>query len=162
MHKRHVFWISVVLACVLLFTCAGIWVAHIRIFTAIDFERVCEKDYKPTKNFSTHLWFTLRSPEYSGFFPEESLDTLGVDYNDIPFDYNRYTYIITIGHELLDIKYSRSDMKNRIYGIFGKQYVGHVTLKEETTDKVYIYRIPKMDIDCDYHEPQRAVTFVSG
>ena len=79
--------------------------------------------------------------------------------DDIVFDYDHYTYIVTIGHELINIEYSRSDMKNRIYGIFPKQYVGHVTLKEDLTDKVYIYRIKKMDIDCDYHEPNRSVTF---
>ena len=159
--KNRCFCAILIIFGALLIIGGSVWMIYTRTFKGIDFEQVCEKDYKPTKNFSTHLWLTLRSSEYSGFYSEGVLDTLGVDYNDIIFDYDRYTYIITIGHELLDIKYSRSDMKNRIYGIFGKQYVGHVTLKEETTDKVYIYRIPKMDIDCDYHEPKRAVTFSS-
>ena len=55
--------------------------------------------------------------------------------------------------------YSKSKKATSLYT--SDLNMGHVTLKEETTDKVYIYRIPKMDIDCDYHEPQRAVTFVS-
>lgn len=158
-HRR--FCTAFIMFSILLFIAGSVWtIIYTRTFRSIDFEQVCEKDYNTEKG-KEHFWFTIRSPEFSGFYSEESLDTLGVDYNGVTFDYDRYTYIITIGHELLNIEYSRNDMKNRICGIFGKQYVGHVTLKEEATDKVYIYRINKMDIDCDYHEPRRAVTFSS-
>lgn len=159
MKYGHVLKVLIIIFCMILFIGGGIWMIYLRTFKSIEFEQVCEK--QATFERSRHiLWFTLRSSEYSGFYSEESLDTLGVEnYEDIAFDYDRYTYIVTIGHELISIEYSRSDMKNRIYGIFGKQYVGHVTLKEEATDKVYIYKIKKMDIDCDYHEPERDVIF---
>ena len=159
MKKFSIIKILIIIFGVILIVGGAIWVIYSRTYKSIEFEQVCEKD----ANFESdrHIkWFTLRSSEYGGFYSEESLNTLGVeDYDDIVFDYDQYTYIITIGHELINIEYSRSDMKNRIYGIFGKEYVGHVTLKEEETDKVYIYRIPKMDIDCDYHEPERDVVF---
>lgn len=34
-------------------------------------------------------------------------------------------------------------------------------LKEVAADKVYIYRIPKMDIDCGFHKPERVLSFSS-
>ena len=50
-------------------------------------------------------------------------------------------------------------MKNRVMVIFPKQYIGKVVLCEEDTGKVYIYRVKKMDIDCDYHEREKNVSF---
>lgn len=160
MKTYRIFKILILIFLVIILFGGGIWMIYIRAFKSINFEQVCIKDGN-LERFKEHAWFTLRSPEYHGFYSEELLDTLKVDYDDIIFDYDHYTYIVTLGHELLNIEYSRSDMKNRIYGIFGKEYVGHVTLKEEFTNKIYIYRIKKLDIDCDYHEPKRAVTYSS-
>ena len=143
---KHILKALVIILCIVFFVGGGTWMIYSRAFKSIEFEQVYEKDadFEIKKREVGGWWFTLRSSEYHGVYGEGSLNTLGVKNNDdIVFDYDHYTYIVTIGHELINIEYSRSDMKNRIYGIFPKQYVGHVTLKEDLTDKVYIYRIKK-------------------
>lgn len=102
-------------------------------------------------------WFSLRDEKYNGFFTEEYLRNYGVGFSD--FDYENYTYIVTFGHELKEITYSPKEMKNRVMVIFPKQYIGKVVLCKENTGKVYIYRVKKMDIDCDFHEREKNVSF---
>ena len=102
-------------------------------------------------------WFSLRDEKYNGFFTEEYLRNYGVEFSD--FDYENYTYIVTLGHELKRITYSPKEMKNRVMVIFPKQYIGNVVLGKEDTGKVYIYRVKKIDIDCDYHERDNNVSF---
>ncbi|MBP0960160.1 MAG: hypothetical protein J5992_08545 [Oscillospiraceae bacterium] len=102
-------------------------------------------------------WFSLRDEKYNGFFTEEYLRNYGVKFSD--FDYENYTYIVTFGHELKGITYSPKKTKNRVMFVFPKQYIGKVVLCKENTGKVYIYRVKKMDIDCDYHERDKNVSF---
>ncbi|MBE6838148.1 MAG: hypothetical protein E7507_01210 [Ruminococcus sp.] len=102
-------------------------------------------------------WFSLRDEKYNGFFTEEYLDNFGVEFSD--YDYKNYTYIVTFGHELKRITYSPKETKNRVMVVFPKQYIGKVVLDKEDTGKIYIYRVKKMDIDCDYHERDKNVSF---
>lgn len=127
----------------------------------LNFEKVAEFD--KGQNDNDLYWFTLRDKEYHGFYGVEMLENLSFnadDVDDIDFDYNNYTYIITIDHELKKISYSYSDMKNRKFLFIPKQFVGNVVLDSKETNKLYIYRIKKMDIDCDYHNPDYGVSFV--
>ena len=107
-------------------------------------------------------WFTLRDEKYHGFFDETRLENLlktKEKLNNYDFNYEKYTYVITVGHELKQISYSFSQMKNRKFLFMPKQFVGNVELTKEYTDKIYVYRIKKMDIDCDYHNRERGVSF---
>ncbi|MDR1630532.1 MAG: hypothetical protein LBS36_10040 [Oscillospiraceae bacterium] len=130
-------------------------------FKEIKFETVAsyEADIDTIRSIGC-IWHTLRHPSYNGFFPDEILDDLGVNRDDLRLDYNRYTYVVTFRHELLNISYSYSQMKNRTFIKLPKQFVGNVDLKSETTDNVYIYRVKKMDIDCDFHDRTKGVSFI--
>lgn len=106
-------------------------------------------------------WFSLRSPEFGGFFDAERLFAqYGIDESLLQFDFEQYTYVITIGHSLHKIEYSFSEMKNRKWIVVPKQFIGIVTLNKTFENKIYVYAIPKMDIDCDYHMRSRNITFI--
>jgi len=105
------------------------------------------------------VWFTLRHDRYKGFFSISQLENYGVETQDMYFDYDNYTYIFTIGHELKSIEYSYSIFKNRRFIVFPKEAIGIVTLDETLVERVFVYRIKRMDIDCDYHDRRAYVTF---
>lgn len=125
----------------------------------IPFEKIAESEVKLTLNSQQLLWFTLRDESFNGFFDISMLDMLGVDYSDIEIDYNKHTYVVTIGYELTDLSYSYSEMKNRKLVIFPKQFIGKVELKDEFNEMIYIYKIERLDIDCDYHDRAKNVSF---
>lgn len=128
---------------------------------SIDFEEITSYDINPTINLdeSNIVWFSLRDKKYEGFYSNKMLDNYGIDSQNITFDYDQYTYIFTIGHKLNSIKYSYSLFKNRQFVFFPKQFIGEVNLDENLQNKVFVYKIMKMDIDCDYHSPKSHVTF---
>lgn len=105
-------------------------------------------------------WFSLRDEKYSGFFDIEKLTEYGADASDLNLDFSHYTYIVTCGHELRSIKYSLSQTKNRRFLFIPKQFVGIVELQYDPSPYVYIYRVKKLDIDCDYHERSKNVYYV--
>lgn len=105
------------------------------------------------------IWFTLRDEKYKGFFPNNTLSDYGID---IDMDFQTYTYVITCGHEMTKLERSYSKMKNKIFGFLPKQFIGQITLKEADDHMIHIYRIPKMDIDCNYHQREQYVQWVSG
>jgi hypothetical protein len=105
-------------------------------------------------------WFSLRDEKYSGFFTLEKLTEYGVDASDLNLDFSHYTYIVTCGHELRSIKYSLSLTKNRRFLFIPKQFVGIIELQYDPSPYVYIYRVKKLDIDCDYHERSKNVYYV--
>lgn len=128
----------------------------------INFDEVYQCDIDAnTEIFNKTYWFSIRDNSYNGFFDIGYLDKIGVDCSKLDFDYSKYTYIITIGYELSDISYSYHDMKNRKLIFIPKQFIGKVKLKKEFDNKVYIYKIKKMDIDCDYHNRSKNVEFVN-
>lgn len=133
-------------------------------YFSISFEKIyeCNADIPEENDL---YWFTQRDASYDGFFGTNNdwiynLVDKSVDIESMHFDYNNYTYVITIDHELKKISYSYSDMKNRKFLFIPKQFVGNVVLDSKETNKLYIYRIKKMDIDCDYHNPDYGVSFV--
>ena len=105
------------------------------------------------------VWFSQRHDKYQGFFSIQELENYGIETQDMSFDLKNHTYIFTIGHELKSIEYSYSIFKKRRFIILPKQVIGIVTLDETLVNKVFVYRIRKMDIDCDYHDPKAYVTF---
>ena len=115
-----------------------------------------EEFRQETKNLK---WFTIRDQKYNGFFNEGMFDTLHVLVNTKDFDYSKYTYVVTVGHELEELSYSYSCMKNRNMFLLPKQFVGKAVLNLETTDQIYIYRTKKIDLDCDYHERDKNVLY---
>lgn len=108
----------------------------------------------------TLVWFTLRDEKYCGFYSSEMLLNYGIMPDKLDMDFSNYTYVVTVGHKLENISYSFSQMKNRKFLFIPKQFVGIVNLQYECSSNLYIYRIKKMDIDCDYHEPNKNVFYV--
>lgn len=155
--------VFVILVIVLLLILSVIIIGRIFFYNqkhTLDFVKVTEIDRTPDDN--DIYWFTLRNEEYNGFYGIEMLENLSSNIDDVDninFDYDNYTYVITVGHELKSISYSYSDMKNRKFLFIPKQFVGNVVLDSKATDKLYIYKIKKMDIDCDYHDKKVGVNF---
>lgn len=119
----------------------------------LDFIKVTDytSDFKTSKSQNLY-WFSLSN---GGCFTKETLDRYGVDLDFEP-DYSKYTYIVTVGYKLNDISYSLNARKNHV------QFIGKVILDDEFTNKIYIYRVKRMNIDCDYHERDRNVYFVKN
>jgi len=105
------------------------------------------------------VWFSLRHESYNGFFSAELLNNYGVETEHMTFDFENYTYIITVGHELRGVEFSYSVFKNRKYFILPDQFVGKVTLDDNLVNRVFFYRVRRMNIDLDYHSPRSHVTF---
>lgn len=124
----------------------------------LNFEKVTEIQNSELVDKLPIYWCTIRNKEYNGYFGSELPSEL-----DINMDLNldKYTYIITLGHELQSISYSYKETKNRKLLFFPKQYIGKVLLLKNKTPYIYIYRIKKMDIDSDIHEPDKNVCFVN-
>lgn len=122
----------------------------------LEFEEVYVEE-NMDEMYKGAYWFSLRHKKYGGFFGNEIKD-LGVNFNQ--FNFNKYTYIITFGYELSEISYSLNATKNRKFIFFPKEFIGKVVFKDEYKNNVYIYRIKKIDIDCDYHSREDYVTFI--
>jgi len=137
-----------------------IWLFYMR--WNLPFEEVGSFDTgrELTHNEST-VWFSLRHERYFGFHSIELLETFGLDYTDlsIPFDFDNYTYIFTIGHELRSIQYSYSVFKNRQFIIFPRDLIGIADLDENLENKVFVYRIRRQEIGSDLKNPRAHVTF---
>ena len=119
-------------------------------------ERIAVKDIPD----SEPAWFSLRDEKYSGFFTLEKLTEYGAESSDLSLDFSHYTYIVTCGHELRSIKYSLSQTKNRRFLFIPKRFVGIVELQYDPSPYVYIYRVKRLDIDCDYHEMSKNVSYI--
>lgn len=155
---RPVKYVLVVLS-VLIFI--GLTIFIYKIEFKLTFEQTEQISISTDSNHKNGLvWFTLRDEKYNGFFSTEMLDNYGTTSDELNMDFSNYTYIVTLGHKLENISYSFSQMKNRKYLFIPKQFVGIVNLQYEYSPNIYIYRIKKMDIDCDYHEPNKNVFYV--
>jgi len=134
-----------------------IWLFYMR--WNLPFEEVGSFD---TGRELTHeeerVWFTIR---HEKDYRIGLLETYGVDYMDlsIPFDFDNYTYIFTIGHELRSIQYSYSVFKNRQFIIFPRDLIGIADLDENLENKVFVYRIRRQEIGSDLKNPRAHVTF---
>lgn len=131
-------------------------------YKIIQFDKIYESKVELDSYSDQLVWFTLRDKCFDGFFDISMLERLGVDYSNMKIDYNNDTYVVTIGYELVNLSYSYSDMKNRKLGIIPKQFVGKVGLKDEFKEMIYIYKIKRLDIDCDYHDRRKNVSFIEA
>ena len=127
------------------------------VYFSIPFEYVAK--YKAEDIEKMPIWFSVRDKKYSGFFDEELLSEHCVGYRKDELDLENYTYIVTCGHKLKEISYSFCETKNRKLLFIPKQYVGRVILYYEENSYIYIYKVKKIDIDCDYHDRNKNVYF---
>ena len=129
-------------------------------YFSLPFESVAY--YKAEGIEKMPIWFSVRDKKYSGFFDEKLLSKHCIDYRNGELDLDHYTYIVTCGHKLKDIEYSFSETKNRKLLLIPKQFVGRVVLYYEENSYIYIYRVKKIDIDCDYHDRSRNVYYIKS
>ena len=149
MTKKIVIIISIVILILLVIVFC---IYHLPIYREIKYEVVFEKDAKTDLSDAYLKWFTVRDGKYNGFFDLEMLESyIGEEHEKL--DVVDYTYIVTVGRQLKSISYSYSQMKNRNSIGLPKQFIGKVVLSEEQTNKIYVYKVKKIDIDCDYHNP---------
>lgn len=148
-------------------TLAVLSVALLAVLSAAVYNAKFDLPFEPVERIavddipdSEPAWFSLRDEKYSGFFTLEKLTEYGADASDLSFDFSHYTYIVTCGHELRSIKYSLSQTKNRRFLFIPKQFDGIVELQYDSSPYVYIYRVKKLDIDCDYHEMSKNVSYI--
>lgn len=99
------------------------------------------------------VWLTLRNDVYDPWVKIEYISKkYGIKLDKQKFDFDKYTYAVVVGHELVSLKYSFSDAFSRKYIIIPDQFNGRVTLKSGKTNNIYIYKFKRMNIDCDYHD----------
>ena len=150
--------ILVIIFLVIMIVLFAVWVLHKK--WKLQFVEIDSVDTnRVLTNEEQIMWFTIRHNNYSGFFSIDILKSYGIEIEDSFFEWDNYTYVFTIGHKLKSIEYSYSIFKNRNIVGFPKQLIGIVTLEANAVNKVFIYRIRKMDIDCDYHDPSAFVTY---
>lgn len=110
-----------------------------------EFTEVYSNSSNGTIKENSPYWICLKDPDYNGFFSTGFLDQYNVDFND--WDFEHYTYIVTFGYEMKSIEYSFSDCKNWDFSIFPHNYLGKITLDNNKTDIVHIYKLKKVDIE---------------
>ena len=98
--------------------------------------------------YSKTLWWFRVFPE-GDYFADEQFD----------LDFENYAYIVTVGHELSRLRVSFSARRQTSPP---REFHGIVTLQDEPTDNIYIYRIRKWNIEHNFKMPSSYVSFVSG
>lgn len=121
-----------------------------RHYFQISFEEVYKESYPISED--TIIWQSTRtvSLDDTNYTNKE---IFSVNFED--YDLQKYTYIVSYGHELIDITYSFSEMKNSN----GLIFIPKTIFKSEKNDVIYIYRIKKMNVDYDIHNSDRNVYF---
>ena len=98
--------ISLILLVVIIFV-------NLFLFRHLDYEMEDVKSVEKTDYSSGQslIWFALRDSDYNtlevGTNYFDYLAHLGINIDELNLDLKKYTYIITIGHKLLDIEYSQ-------------------------------------------------------
>ena len=156
--KKNGLWIKIILFGIfLLSSCVLFLVYQFNTFHTVDLELIYEKDLDPNfyDSMNSTVWYTLRSNSFNG------LRVKSPEYFDnIKLDYDKYTYIVVNDHELKELKYTWKEVNLRKFVIFPDQFVGFATLGKQRTGKTYLYRIKKLNIDCDYHAIDLRNTYV--
>lgn len=116
----------------------------------IKFEEVYRESYIVSED--SIIWHSTRAETLSNSGCNNK-EIFSVDFND--YNFEKYTYVICYGHELVDLSYSFSEIKNSN----GLYFIPRAVLKMEKKDMVYIYRLKKINIDYDMHELDRNVYF---
>lgn len=99
-------------------------------------------------------WFTVVNEEYAPLFGLGNLQgSYGVDVESVQsdFDLNNYSYVVCYGHELNRLTYSYLKPKRR-KGIIPYELTAKATLSSEKQNYIFIYRIKKANIVCNYHD----------
>lgn len=119
----------------------------------IKYELVYEFTVNNTQNFDKLPWFTLVDSKYQPFFDEDYLTNengLNLKENiDYDFDYDNYSYIVCCGHKLKELR--PTDVKKRVFLVLPYEISATATLEKEKSNIIYVYRIRKFNIACDYH-----------
>ena len=123
-----------------------------------NFKEVYSTESKGTIKENTPYWICVKDPEYEGFFNVSYLDKYNVNYSEWELD--KYTYIITFGYEMTDVKYSYSKCLNWGYSFIPCHYLGKLTLREPQDDLIRIYRLRKVDIECAFPDGNDEITFI--
>lgn len=143
-------WMIVAAIFIVISVLEGFFLLYFHYFN-IDFTEV-HREHLEFDWESTSAWRSTRSESKSKviYSPEEIFH---VDFSD--YDLKKYTYIISYGYELLDVSCSLSEMKNSN----GLYFVPKMIFKSERKDMIYIYQIPKTELDYDMHQTSRNVFF---
>ncbi len=124
-----------------------------------DFKEVYSTYSNGSIKENTPYWICIKDPEYEGFFNVSYLDKYHVDYSEWELD--KYTYIVTFGYEMTDVKYSYSKCLNWGLSVIPHHYLGKLTLREPKDDLIRIYRLRKVDIECAFPDGNDDISFVS-
>lgn len=133
-----------------LFVLEGFFPIYFHYFN-IDFTEVHRERYN-FEHESTVVWRSTRDEAKSeiAYAPSE---IFGADFSD--YDLKKYTYVISYGYELLDVSCSLGEMKNSN----GLYFVPKMIFGTERKNMIYIYRLPKTELDYDMHRTDRNVFF---
>lgn len=146
-----------VIICVLIVVVVGIGLGVYFHDFKPEFTEVYSNSSEGTIKENSPYWICLKDPDYNGFFSTGFLDQYNVDFDD--WDLERYTYIVTFGYEMKSIEYSFSDCKNWELSIIPHNYLGKLTLGNDKTDMVHIYRLKKVDIESAFPDGPDEVLF---
>ena len=118
----------------------------------LDFEEEESFEYNHTAltqedHNNTLKWFSLRHNSYQGANSIDTLKRYGVDVEGLHFDFDNYTYIFTVGHRLISIKHNYSIFDQRNVLLLPNRFVGIVTLNKQCEDKIFVYRIRRLNIN---------------
>lgn len=165
MKKKVIIIVSAALAVVFLLAAVSVWL--IVSDRNVSFELISETNYDADYNGgylseNAPAWFSLLDPNFESDLlgnDFEMLDNAGIVYNSDTFDVERYSYIVTVGHKLKSLKYNFLKCNQRNEFLLPKQFIGYATLDKTQTDRIYIYRIKKMNINCDIHDWEGSADF---
>lgn len=128
----------------------GISILLYNMTYSLAFENVSECE-EPNKNIFIEgiLWYTVTDEKYQQFFSIDEIKK-SIHYD---FDTENYSYIVCRNHQLKKMTFKISNPKKRKFIFFPYEIVGNAVLDKEADNKIYVYRIRKMNITIDYHNP---------
>lgn len=100
-------------------------------------------------------WFSIRNEKYYPWHEVDYVSNIGIKYEE--WDLDKYTYIICQGYELQKISISPILLNHK--STFSIEYIGITEFNKEFSNCIYVYRIPKMNIDFCIGEPARYAKF---
>ena len=124
----------------------------------LKFEKVEEfipNDELNPINSTMNPWFSIRDEKYYPWYDVDYINNMGIKYEE--WDLNNYTYIICQGYELKKLSFSPVLLNNK--SGFLIEYIGITEFNDEFSNCIYVYRIPRMNIDFCLGEPARYSKF---
>ena len=111
-----------------------------------------DKPQEISEEMQNIFWFSVSDYENGVISTSpERLRDIGIDPSKLELDTSKYTYIVTIGYDLVSLKTSfwHCTLRKEFPPFMPKEYIGTVLLKE--SDKIKIYRIRKTNVVYNYH-----------